>query len=383
MKKIILTLISLLTIQTLSFGQQEVKTNDGKTILLYEDGTWLYADSIPLYGIKATSIPNLEIPKTNSKDKIITHEGYSLLYNETHEQATWVAYELTKVETVKLFERTDKFISDPKVKTGTASDKDYEGSGYDRGHLAPASDMGWSSTAMLESFFYSNMSPQTPSFNRGIWKKLEELVRTWAIENNNVYVVTGPILTNGLPTIGSNKVSVPNYYYKVILDYSNPSIKGIGFILPNTASKEQLQYYAVSIDSIEKLTGIDFFPLLQDGQEDLIEKTLCVKCWSWNKIKTAVAKTENKASESVQCNGITKSGVRCKNKTLNQSGYCYHHEGQSNSGSNSKSKVEENKSQSDEPSKSSSSSVQCSGTTKSGNRCKRRTTNSSGRCYQH
>lgn len=263
MKKIILTLFTLVAIQTLTFGQQEAKINDEKTI----------------------SIIKLELPKTNTKDKIITHTGYSLLYNETHEQANWIAYDLTKEETNKIFKRTDKFISDPKVQTGTASDKDYKGSGYDRGHLAPASDMGWSSTAMAESFYYSNISPQTPSFNRGIWKKLEELVRTWAIENNTVYIVTGPVLTNGLQTIGPNKVSIPNYYYKVVLDYSEPSIKGIGFILPNIGSKEQLQYYTVSIDSVEKLTGLDFFPLLQDEQEELIKKTLCIKCWSWKSIK--------------------------------------------------------------------------------------------------
>ncbi|MBC7655437.1 MAG: DNA/RNA non-specific endonuclease, partial [Oligoflexus sp.] len=193
----------------MTFGQQEVKTNDGKTVLLYEDGTWLYADSIPLHNINGTNITKLELPKTNSKDKIITHTGYSLLYNETHEQANWIAYELTKAETNKLFKRTNKFIPDTKVKTGTASDKDYEGSGYDRGHLAPASDMGWSSIAMAESFYYSNMSPQTPSFNRGIWKNLEGLVRTWAVENNSIYIATGPVLTNELQTIGANKVSVP------------------------------------------------------------------------------------------------------------------------------------------------------------------------------
>jgi len=129
MKTILMTLFYLFAIQTLTFGQQEVKTNEGKTALLYEDGTWLYADSIPLYNIKAAYIAKLELPKTDSKDKIITHTGYSLLYNETHEQANWVAYDLTKTETNKLFERTDKFISDPKVKTGTASNKDYEGSG--------------------------------------------------------------------------------------------------------------------------------------------------------------------------------------------------------------------------------------------------------------
>jgi endonuclease G len=380
MKKIVFTLFYLITAYTLTFGQQEVKTKEGKTILLFEDGTWLDADSIPLHSIQTSNISQLEIPKTNSKDQVITHTGYSLLYNETHEQANWVAYELTKEETNKLYERTDKFIVDPRVKTGTAGDKDYEGSGYDRGHLAPASDMGWSAATMSESFFYSNMSPQRPSFNRGIWKKLEEMVRTWAIENSSVYVVTGPVLSDGLQTIGVNKVSVPNYYYKVVLDYREPNIKGIGFILPNSGSQEELQYYAVSIDSVETITKIDFFPLLEDAQEALIEKTLCLKCWSWKKIDTN-DKGENKATESAQCNGITKAGERCKNNTRNLSGYCHLHEKQVN-GNTPNNNNQEIKSTGRKPTKS-STSVQCTGTTKSGARCKRMTTNSNGRCYQH
>lgn len=321
MKKILLTLCSLFAIQVSTYGQIEAKTNDGKNVLLYEDGTWLYADSVSF----KNSIAKLELPRTNFKDKIISHAGYSLSYNETHEQANWIAYELTKEETNKLFNRTNKFLLDPKVETGTASQKDYEKSGYDRGHLAPASDMGWSSTAMAESFYYSNMSPQTPSFNRGMWKKLEELVRTWAIENNSVYIATGPVLTNTLESIGSNKVSVPKYFYKVILDYSEPSIKGIGFILPNSGSKEPLQNYAVSIDSVEKLTGINFFPLLPDKQEELIEKSLCIRCWSWKNIKTKREKNESKTTESVQCSGTTKSGKRCKRMTRSSTGRCYQH----------------------------------------------------------
>lgn len=382
MKNIILTLLTLLAFQTVSFGQQEVKTNDDKKVLLYEDGTWMYADSIPLNSIKATTISNLEIPFTSPKDNIITHKGYSLLYNEKHEQADWVAYELTKEETTKLYERTDKFIIDPNVKSGSASDKDYEGSGYDRGHLAPASDMGWSSSTMSESFYYSNMSPQEPSFNRGIWKKLEELVRTWAIENKAIYIVTGPVLTNDLQSIGPDKVSVPKYFYKVILDYSEPNIKSIGFILPNSESKDQLQNFAVSIDSVEKLTGIDFFPLLQDDQEEQIEKVLCLKCWSWKSIKTSNENKEDKASESVQCKGLTKSGEHCKNKTLNLSGFCFKHENQ-NSTDNTNNNNPKSTSDSDYTVKNNNASVQCSATTKSGKRCKRMTTNSNGRCFQH
>ena len=324
LKRIIKSIIVIIAFQTLAFCQEEAKKNDGKKVLLYENGTWQNADSITLYNIKDSSLKNLEIPKTNSKDKIITHTGYSLLYNEIHEQADWVAYQLTKEETVKLYERTNKFILDPKINTITASDIDYKGSGYDRGHLAPASDMGWSSITMKESFYYSNMSPQNPSFNRGIWKKLEELVRTWAVENNNIYIVTGPVLKGELTSIGIDKVSVPKYYYKVILDYSQPSIKGIGFVLPNAGSKETLKNYAVTIDNVEKFTGIDFFPLLQDKQENLIESTLCIECWSWN--STSTNKTSLiKEGLSKQCTGITKKGKRCKRMTKNDSGRCYQH----------------------------------------------------------
>jgi endonuclease G len=214
-------------------------------------------------------------------------------------------------------------VTERSVKSVNAFNKDYAGSGYDRGHLAPAADMGWSASTMIESFYYSNMSPQQPGFNRGIWEKLEELVRIWAIENKAVYVVTGPVLSKGLQTIGYNKIAVPNYYYKVILDYQKPNIKGIGFILPNESSKSLLQNYAVSIDSVEKVTGLDFFYLLKDQEENLIEKELCINCWSWKSNKISAEK--NSSTLSVQCNGITKAGNRCKRRTTNASGRCYQH----------------------------------------------------------
>lgn len=269
MKNFLATFLAVFVLQTLSTGQQEIKTND----------------STRLYKTRSATIINLEIPSTSSNDKIITHTGYSLLYNEAHEQANWVAYTLTKEETNKLYDRTDKYIQDPAVSTGSAKDADYSGSGYDRGHLVPAADMGWSSTSMAESFYYSNMSPQLPAFNRGIWKKLEELVRTWAVEYNSISIVTGPILTNALKSIGPDKVSVPKYFYKVILDYEEPDIKGIGFIIPNAGSSEPLQDFAVTIDSVEKVTGIDFYPALPDDQEKTIEKTLCISCWKWVRVK--------------------------------------------------------------------------------------------------
>jgi len=365
-------------LQPAARAQQQATTATGKSVLLFNDGTWFYADSVPLFGIKPTVISGLEIPKIGSKEKIISHTGFALNYNEKHEQANWVAYELTKEETNKLFNRTDKFIPDPKVRSKTATDKDYKNSGYDRGHLAPASDMGWSAASMAESFYYSNMSPQEPGFNRGIWKRLEEQVRNWAIQNNAVFVVTGPVLTDGLPTIGSNKVSVPTFYYKVILDYTEPGIKAIGFILPNFGTKDPLQKYAVSIDSVEQLTGIDFFPQLPDDQEVLIEKILCAKCWDWSGADDRAQPQQKKsAASSTQCSGITKAGNRCRNNTVNANGYCHHHQAQASGGGAT------NNNSYSTPSQKSSSTVQCSGTTKAGNRCRRMTSNASGRCYQH
>ncbi len=125
-----------------------------------------------------------------SNHQIIEHSAYILQYNEKYEHAEWVIYLLTQDRVADSFERTDNFRPDPKVITGSASLADYKGSGYDRGHLAPAADMKWSENVMSESFFMSNMSPQKPGFNRGIWKSLESIVRTWAIENNEIYIVT-------------------------------------------------------------------------------------------------------------------------------------------------------------------------------------------------
>ena len=177
--------------------------------------------------------------------------------------------------------RTNDFREDYKVKTGSASLSDYKGSGYDRGHLAPAGDMKMSSTAMSESFFMSNMSPQHPSFNRGIWKKLEGSVRNWADDNGEIHIVTGPILNEQFSTIGYNGVSIPNYYYKVILDYKEPGLKGIGFILLHEKSSSSLKSFAVSIDEVERRTGIDFYHSLPDEIENQIESTIDISKWSF------------------------------------------------------------------------------------------------------
>ncbi len=122
------------------------------------------------------------------------------------------------------------------------------------------------------------MSPQEPGFNRGIWKKLEEQVRFWAETYDTLFVVTGPMLEPGLPTIGSNKVSLPRAYYKALLGYNSTYKLALGFILPNSISSEPLQNFAVSIDSLKKITNIDFFHLLPDPIEVEMESIICIDC---------------------------------------------------------------------------------------------------------
>lgn len=276
---------------------------------------------------QAQQYDKLEIPQLIQNEKVIYHTGYALSYNELHEQANWVAYQLTASETNSVISRSDKFMIDPAVKTGTADNEDYADSGFDRGHLAPAADMGWSDATMTESFYYSNMSPQLPSFNKGIWKRAESLVRTWATTYDSLYIVTGPVLSSGLQSIGHNKVSVPDYYYKVILDNKKGLCKAIAFIIPNKSSKEPLQRFVTSVDKVEKLTGINFFPLLPDDLENKLECSVNLNAWIWEGTSTTNS-IENvvQSGYSTRCKGTTKKGTHCKNKTTNKSGYCYLHE---------------------------------------------------------
>jgi endonuclease G len=215
----------------------------------------------------------LEIPKYEADDTIIRHLGYTLSYNSKYKQANWVAYLLTKDETVKRFQRGEYFAPDPLI-PGTNLAVDYAKSGYDRGHLAPAADMGYSMETMVQSFYYSNISPQVPRFNRGIWKKLEMQVRNWAIAYDSLYIVIGPIFSDSMKVIGPHRVAIPKAYYKVLLQKRNGEWFGIGYVLPNASLKGDIMQYATSIDKVEELTGIDFFWGLDDEIEKKIEKNI-------------------------------------------------------------------------------------------------------------
>ncbi|MCD4735078.1 MAG: DNA/RNA non-specific endonuclease [Bacteroidales bacterium] len=213
-------------------------------------------------------------PDCNSPyDHLVKHTFYHLSYNEAHEQANWVVYFLSdeRLNVVKT-KRRGSFRMDKLVTTGSASLEDYRKSGYDRGHLVPAADMKWSEVAMKETFYFSNVSPQKNKFNGGIWLDLEKRIRDWAKTNESVYIVTGPVLADSNIRIGPGRVTVPEYFYKVILDISPPDYKGIAFLLQSNLEKGDIFDYAITIDSLENFTGLDFFANLDDQLIEGIEK---------------------------------------------------------------------------------------------------------------
>ncbi len=213
-----------------------------------------------------------------AKGELVEHKRYSLDYCEEHEQAAWVYYTLTPQHLTGEVSRTDDFRPDPKVSTGSATINDYKSSGYDRGHLLPAADCSHSPEAMSQSFYMSNVSPQKAGLNRVGWLALEKLVRQWAYTHQELHIVTAGVLNSSLPqTIGANNVSVPKYFYKVI--YAPKNNQMIAFIMPNDKLSNPLRDYATTVDEVERITGIDMFPQLNDTLENRLEGAFDFDCW--------------------------------------------------------------------------------------------------------
>ncbi len=254
------------------------------TVVMY------YADD--LFEKDTTSVSDTSIIKQRDSEEfdgtflpasttgaIVKHNFFTLSYSEAHEQAEWVAYELRKSDLSRNDFKRPYFIEDKKVKSKSADWRNYKNSGYDRGHLVPAGDRKMSVEAYNETFFTSNISPQHREFNSGIWNRLEQKVRYWADKYDGVYVVTGGVLKGDMKTIGDENVSVPNEFYKIVVDVTDGNYKAISFIIPNRPSSQTFYEYVVSIDEIEAKTGIDFFPNLPDSIENNLEQMVDLEAW--------------------------------------------------------------------------------------------------------
>lgn len=224
----------------------------------------------------------LEIPtytRAREHSQQIEHKAYTVDYNEEWRLANWVAYPLTAEHTKGPVERYNKFDADPQVRGATAQWWDYKHTTYDRGHLVPAGDMKWDETAMRECFYLSNIAPQDHTFNEGDWNYLENRVRGWANFFGEVYVVCGPIVSKHPETIGENCIAVPDSFFKVVLCDMRGEWNAIGFICPNDPTHHNLSHYCRTVDEVERITGLDFFPLLPDDVEKRIEAEYDKDAW--------------------------------------------------------------------------------------------------------
>lgn len=236
----------------------------------------LQGQSDPSLSSDIELMSRLEIPYRleDNEATIIEHMGYALSYNSDFRVPNWVAYELLESELITAYrQREDSFSPDPLIKGRQAYDRDYVGSGYDRGHMAPAADMRWSSQTMKECFYLSNVCPQNHNLNSGAWNDLERQVRREARFYKSVWVVCGPIFEYNNPRhIGQNHVMVPDSFFKALLARrKDGSYAAVGFIFPNEACERNLTRYAMTVDELESRLGMDLFFNLETKAQDKAE----------------------------------------------------------------------------------------------------------------
>ena len=247
--------------------------------LIFLLGRFIYNDLYPApkIEIQAQGLTDVKLP-SGMKNVVCQYSGFTSYFNPETHIPNCVAYEIIESETTGDEPRKKSFEADHTI-DGCAESSDYRNSGYDRGHMAPAADMKWSKVAMEESFLMTNICPQVKSLNSGIWHRLEQRVREWAARDSSIIVVCGPIFTPGKPVeqIGEIGVAVPHRFFKAL--YAPGRNIGIAFIFDNDKVKGELRKYAVTIDSVERETGLDLFYNLPDDIENEVENQCNYKLW--------------------------------------------------------------------------------------------------------
>ena len=247
--------------------------------LIFLLGRFIYNDLYPAPKIEIQAQGLTDVKHPSGMKKVVCHySGFTSYFNPDTHIPNCVAYEIIESETTGDEPRKKSFEADHTI-DGCAESSDYRNSGYDRGHMAPAADMKWSKVAMDESFLMTNIRPQVKSLNSGIWHRLEQRVREWAARDSSIIVVCGPIFTPGKPVeqIGEIGVAVPHRFFKAL--YAPGRNIGIAFIFDNDKVKGELRKYAVTIDSVERETGLDLFYNLPDDIENEVENQCNYKLW--------------------------------------------------------------------------------------------------------
>ncbi len=242
-------------------------------------------DTVKIQGVTYVSNhQSLEIPEAikDRAEEILFHEGFTISYNGDYGIPNWVAWELTDERANGKVKKSSRFYADSLIQKGKRVDWfEYRDSPYERGHMCPAADCKYSYNAMIQSNLMSNICPQTHELNNGGWRILEEKCRNWVQRYKRMYIVCGPIIDKGVKyeTIGKSEIVVPDQYFKVILRFSEKNeVETLGFIFNNDHSSQRISDHIVTVDSIEKRTGFNFYPRLTSEQEQS-EAIVNVSAW--------------------------------------------------------------------------------------------------------
>lgn len=226
-------------------------------------------------------------PQTNRPNTVaICRSAYMLLHDNNARLASWVAYSVTPRQAIGCAPRVNAFAPDYSLQKGQRAElADYAGSGFDTGHLANNADMSWHPDVAKESFILSNMAPQLPGLNRGLWRQLESVIRSWAFTRaNGVTIYTGSIYDlNEDLRIGPNNVIVPRGFYKIVVD--NDRQVSLAFVFPHRANLgNDLRSVQATVSDVERFTGIRF-PVPDD-------RSARNPLWSFDLREVTIAKRE-------------------------------------------------------------------------------------------
>lgn len=247
----------------------------------------------------------IEIPKLKggSMNQFITHTTkrngkdyptYSLEYSYKYKHSYWIAYRFDNT-TGGNVGRNEAYKPDPQLPSQyAAKHSDYTGSGYTRGHLCASSDRQYSKEANQQTFYMSNISPQSGNgFNQSgsAWNTGEDKVQAWGYNisksTDTLYVVKGGTIGEGMiKGYIKNEIAIPKYFFMAVLFRSGDNYKAIGFYMPHEnlkddPNKKDPKKYLMSIDALEQETGIDFFHNLPDNIENTVEATYNTNDWQW------------------------------------------------------------------------------------------------------
>jgi endonuclease G len=237
-----------------------------------------------MFLITKAQLGDVLLPSDRDRELTVNHKSFSLSYNSSYVLSSWVAYKVIRTQVNKFEKVKDRFEADPMINNRSADKKDYKTGGYLMAQLANYLDLQNIPEGKEESFYMSNITPMKLAFYNYIWVKTEELIRLWNAGTDGLYIVCGPILSDApFQTFGENKVSIPKRFYKVVYDPKNQ--KAIGFIFVNGTTSGKIKSYSMSVDNVEKETGIDFFQSLDNDLENKIESEFDVKNWNFELIE--------------------------------------------------------------------------------------------------